>query len=155
MVICVADDAGMHSSQNEQDSRHYAEAAKLPMLEPSNSSEALAFAKAAYEISETFDTPVIIKMCTRVAHSQSVVETGEREERPTKPYEKNIQKNVMMPANAKKRHYDVEKRMKALEEYAETTPSTASNGAPKSSASSPPPRPISTRRKSSATASAS
>ena len=122
MVICVADDAGMHSSQSEQDSRHYAEAAKLPMLEPSNSSEALAFAKAAYEISEQFDTPVIIKMCTRVAHSQSVVETGEREERPTKPYEKNIQKNVMMPANAKKRHYDVEKRMKALEEYAETTP---------------------------------
>ena len=122
MVICVADDAGMHSSQNEQDSRHYAEAAKLPMLEPSDSSEALAFAKAAYEISEKFDTPVIIKMCTRVAHSQSVVETGEREERPTKPYEKNIQKNVMMPANAKKRHYDVEKRMKALEEYAETTP---------------------------------
>ena len=122
MVICVADDAGMHSSQNEQDSRHYAEAAKLPMLEPSDSSEALAFAKAAYEISEKFDTPVIIKMCTRVAHSQSVVETGEREERPTKPYEKNIQKNVMMPANAKKRHYDVEKRMNALEEYAETTP---------------------------------
>lgn len=122
MVICVADDAGMHSSQNEQDSRHYAEAAKLPMLEPSDSSEALAFAKAAYEISEKFDTPVIIKMCTRVAHSQSVVETGEREERPTKSYEKNIQKNVMMPANAKKRHYDVEKRMKALEEYAETTP---------------------------------
>ena len=78
--------------------------------------------RPAYEISETFDTPVIIKMCTRVAHSQSVVETGEREERPTKPYEKNIQKNVMMPANAKKRHYDVEKRMKALEEYAETTP---------------------------------
>ena len=122
MVICVADDAGMHSSQNEQDSRHYAEAAKLPMLEPSNSSEALAFAKAAYEISETFDTPVIIKMCTRVAHSQSVVETGEREERPVRKYEKNIQKNVMMPANAKKRHYDVEKRMKALEEYAETSP---------------------------------
>ena len=121
MVICVADDAGMHSSQNEQDSRHYAEAAKLPMLEPSDSREALAFAKAAYEISEKFDTPVIIKMCTRVAHSQSVVETGEREERPTKPYEKNIQKNVMMPANAKKRNYDVEKRMKALEEYAETT----------------------------------
>ena len=127
MVICVADDAGMHSSQNEQDSRHYAEAAKLPMLEPSDSSEALAFAKAAYEISEQFDTPVIIKMCTRVAHSQSVVETGEREERPVKPYVKNIQKNVMMPANAKKRHYDVEKRMKALEEYAETTQTTPLN----------------------------
>ena len=121
MVICVADDAGMHSSQNEQDSRHYAEAAKVPMLEPSDSAEALAFAKIAYEISEQFDTPVIIKMCTRVAHSQSVVETGERVVPAVKPYVKNIQKNVMMPANAKKRHYDVEKRMRALEEYAETS----------------------------------
>ena len=122
MVICVADDAGMHSSQNEQDSRHYAIAAKLPMLEPADSAEALAFTKRAYEISEQFDTPVILKMCTRVAHSQSVVETSERVEPAVKPYEKNIAKNVMMPANAKKRHYDVEKRMRALEEYAETTP---------------------------------
>ena len=122
MVICVADDAGMHSSQNEQDSRHYAIAAKIPMLEPADSAEALAFTKRAYEISEQFDTPVILKMCTRVAHSQSVVETSERVEPAVKPYEKNIAKNVMMPANAKKRHYDVEKRMRALEEYAETTP---------------------------------
>ena len=122
MVICVADDAGMHSSQNEQDSRHYAIAAKIPMLEPSDSSEALAFAKIAYEISESFDTPVIIKMCTRVAHSQSVVETGERVVPELKPYVKNIQKNVMMPANAKRRHYDVENRMRALEEYAESSP---------------------------------
>ena len=122
MVICVADDAGMHSSQNEQDSRHYAIAAKLPMLEPADSAEALAFTKRAYEISEQFDTPVILKMCTRVAHSQSVVETSERVEPAVKPYEKNIAKNVMMPANAKKRHYDVEKLMRALEEYAETTP---------------------------------
>ena len=74
LVIGVADDAGMHSSQNEQDSRHYAIAAKLPMLEPSDAAESLAFAKLAYEISEKFDTPVLLKMCTRVAHSQSVVE---------------------------------------------------------------------------------
>ena len=91
MVICVADDAGMHSSQNEQDSRHYAIAAKVPMLEPSNSQEALDFAKIAYEISETFDTPVFIKMCTRVAHSQSITETGERTE-VTKEYVKGNRK---------------------------------------------------------------
>ena len=76
MVIAVADDAGMHSSQNEQDSRHYAIAAKVPMLEPADSAEALAFTKLAYELSEEFDTPVLLKMCTRVAHSQSLVEPG-------------------------------------------------------------------------------
>lgn len=120
MVIGVADDAGMHSSQNEQDSRHYAVSAKVPMLEPANSAEALAFAKLAYELSEQFDTPVIIKMCTRVAHSQSVVETGERVELPAKPYEKNIQKYVMMPGMAKKRHPIVEKRLEDLRTWAET-----------------------------------
>ncbi|MBQ1913622.1 MAG: indolepyruvate ferredoxin oxidoreductase subunit alpha [Selenomonadaceae bacterium] len=119
MVIVVADDAGMHSSQNEQDSRHHAIAAKVPMLEPSDSSEALAFTKMAYELSEQFDTPVLMKMCTRVAHSQSVVETGERVEHQ-KPYEKNIPKYVMMPGNAKKRHPIVEERTKKLREYAET-----------------------------------
>ena len=121
LVIVVADDAGMHSSQNEQDSRHYAISAKVPMLEPSNSAEALAFTKLAYEISEKYDTPVIIKMCTRVAHSQSVVDTGERVEH-SKPYEKNIAKYVMMPGNAKRRHPIVEARTKSLIEYAETTP---------------------------------
>ena len=121
LVVVVADDAGMHSSQNEQDSRHYARAAKVPMLEPSNSAEALEFTKLAYEISEKFDTPVIIKMCTRVAHSQSIVETSERVEY-SKPYEKNIAKYVMMPGNAKKRHPIVEQRTKDLEKYAETTP---------------------------------
>jgi len=119
MVIGVADDAGMHSSQNEQDSRHYAEAAKIPMLEPSDSAEALSFAKLAYEISEKFDTPVLLKMCTRVSHSQSVVETGERVE-CVKEYQKDIPKYVMMPGNAKKRHPVVEARTKALIEYAET-----------------------------------
>ncbi len=120
MVIVVADDAGMHSSQNEQDSRHYAIAAKVPMLEPADSAEALAFTKKAYELSEQFDTPVLIKMCTRVAHSQSVVETGERQEHD-KPYEKNIAKYVMMPGNAQKRHPIVEARTQALKEFAETT----------------------------------
>ena len=121
LVAVVADDAGMHSSQNEQDSRHYAIAAKVPMLEPSDSAEALNFAKLAYEISEEFDTPVLIKMCTRVAHSQSVVETGERVEF-SKAYEKNIAKYVMMPGNAKRRHPIVEERTRKLIDYAEKTP---------------------------------
>ena len=120
-VVVVADDAGIHSSQNEQDSRHYAIAAKVPMLEPSDSEEALNFAKLAYEISETYDTPVIIKMCTRVAHSQSVVETSERVEF-SKAYVKDIGKYVMMPGNAKRRHPIVEERTRRLIDYAETAP---------------------------------
>ena len=122
MIIVVADDAGMHSSQNEQDSRHYAKASKIPMLEPSDSAEALSFTKLAYELSEEFDTPVIIKMCTRVAHSQSLVETSERVEPPMKPYEKNIGKYVMMPGNAIRRHPVVEERTRKLAAYAETSP---------------------------------
>ena len=121
LMVVVADDAGMHSSQNEQDSRHYAIAAKVPMLEPSDSAEALNFAKLAYDISEEFDTPVIIKMCTRVAHSQSVVETSERVEH-SKAYVKDIAKYVMMPGNAKRRHPIVEERTRRLIEFAETTP---------------------------------
>ncbi|MBO6303914.1 MAG: indolepyruvate ferredoxin oxidoreductase subunit alpha, partial [Selenomonadaceae bacterium] len=120
LVIVVADDAGMHSSQNEQDSRRHAIAAKVPMLEPADSKEALEFTKLGFEISEKFDTPVLIKMCTRVAHSQSIVETGERKEFE-KPYEKNIAKYVMMPGNAKKRHPIVEERTKKLAEFAETS----------------------------------
>ncbi len=118
MVIGVADDAGMHSSQNEQDSRHYAMAAKIPMLEPADSAEALAMTKLAYDLSEQFDTPVIIKMCTRVSHSQSVVETGDRVEN-LKEYKKDIPKYVMMPGNAKRRHPVVEARTMALTAYAE------------------------------------
>ncbi|MCR5522817.1 MAG: indolepyruvate ferredoxin oxidoreductase subunit alpha [Clostridia bacterium] len=121
MVIAVADDPGMHSSQNEQDSRHYAIAAKIPMLEPSDSAEALKFAKLAYEISEKYDTPVIIKMCTRVAHSQSIIETNERSEVPVKKYEKTPQKYIMMPAYAKARHPVVEARTAALTELAEVS----------------------------------
>lgn len=119
MVICVADDAGMHSSQNEQDSRHHAIAAKVPMLEPSDSAEACEFTKKAYELSEQFDTPVIIKMCTRVAHSQSIVETSERIVPEAIPYQKNIAKYVMMPGNAIRRHPIVEERTRKLIEYAE------------------------------------
>jgi len=120
LVIAVADDAGMHSSQNEQDSRHYARAAKVPMLEPADSAEARDFAKLAYELSEQFDTPVLLKMCTRIAHSQSVVEPGERVEPPRKPYEKNGAKYIMMPGNAIRRHPVVEERTKKLTEWAET-----------------------------------
>lgn len=121
LVINVADDPGMHSSQNEQDSRHYAIASKIPMLEPSDSQEALDFAKKAYEISEQFDTPVLLKMCTRVAHSQSIVELHDRVELPVKTYEKNPSKYIMTPANAKRRHPVVEERTKKLTEFAETT----------------------------------
>ncbi len=121
IVIVVADDPGMHSSQNEQDSRHYAIAAKLPMLEPSDSQEACDFAKRAYEISEEFDTPVFVKMCTRVAHSQGIVEKKERKVPEQTPYEKNITKYVMTPANAIRRHPVVEERTRKLIEFAETT----------------------------------
>lgn len=121
LVICVADDPGMHSSQNEQDSRHYAKAAKIPMLEPSNSQEAYDFAKIAFEISENFDTPVFIKMCTRIAHSQSIVERKEKVKIDLPEYTKNPAKYIMAPANAIKKHPFVEERMNALTEYAESS----------------------------------
>ena len=122
LVICVADDPGMHSSQNEQDSRHYAIAAKIPMLEPADSAESLAFAKAAFELSEQFDTPVILRMCTRIAHSQSIVELGERKNKGRIAYEKQGSKNIMMPANAKQRHPVVEERTKKIAAFAESCP---------------------------------
>ena len=122
MVVAVADDPGMHSSQNEQDSRHYAIAAKVPMLEPADSADALAYTKAAYEISEQFDTPVILRMSTRISHSQSLVETGDRQELPLKEYQKDPAKYVMMPAFAKAKHVVVEERTAKLQEFAETTP---------------------------------
>jgi len=121
LVIAVADDPGMHSSQNEQDSRNYAVASKIPMLEPSDSAECLAFAKEAFDISEKFDVPVYLRLSTRVAHSQSTVETGERTEVPLKDYEKNPRKYVMTPANAKGRRVVVDAREQALVEFAETT----------------------------------
>ena len=121
LIIAVADDPGMHSSQNEQDSRHYAIAAKLPMVEPADSQECKDFVKAAYEISERYDTPVLFRLSTRISHSQSAVELLEREEVPLKEYKKDPAKYVMAPANAKKRHVVVEERMQALKELAETT----------------------------------
>lgn len=122
MVIAVADDPGMHSSQNEQDSRHHAIASKVMMLEPSDSSECKEFAKAAFDLSEQFDTPVIVRLSTRVSHSQSAVELCDREEHELAEYKKNPQKFVMMPGNAIRRHPAVEERMRAIAEYAETSP---------------------------------
>ncbi len=122
LLICVADDPGMHSSQNEQDSRHHAIASKVPMVEPSDSAEALLFAKLAYELSEEYDTPVIMKMCTRVAHSQSIVETSERVVPAIKTYEKSPAKYVMTPANAIRKHPVVEERTRKLAEYANDCP---------------------------------
>ncbi|MCL2519158.1 MAG: indolepyruvate ferredoxin oxidoreductase subunit alpha [Oscillospiraceae bacterium] len=120
MVIAVADDPGMHSSQNEQDSRYYARASKTPMLEPADSGECLNFTKKAFEFSEAFDTPVIIRLSTRVSHSQSIVEIGERTNIDIKEYAKDPAKRVMMPSYARGRHVIVEERLKQLTEYSET-----------------------------------
>ena len=120
LIIGVADDPGMHSSKNEQDSRHYAISSKIPMLEPSDSAESIAFVKEAFEISEKYDTPIFIKMVTRVAHSQSIIEENDRLEVPQKEYVKNGEKYIMMPGNAKKRHPIVEQRTLDLIAYAET-----------------------------------
>ena len=121
-VIVSADDPSMHSSQNEQDNRHYARAAKIAMVEPADSQECLDFMKAAYEISEQFDIPVMLRTTTRVSHSKSLVSLGERTEHPTEEYVKNIKKNVASPANALVNHPKLEKNLAALEEYACTSP---------------------------------
>ncbi len=120
LVICVADDPGMHSSQNEQDSRHYAVAAKLPMLEPADSAEALAFTKTAFDLSEQYHTPVFMRMVMRICHSQSIVETAPRVEREVREYVKD-QSRVMLPAQAKKAHVRVEQRTLDLTAFAETS----------------------------------
>lgn len=122
MVIAVADDPGMHSSQNEQDSRHHAQASKTMMLEPSDSAECLAYTKLAYALSEQFDTPVILRLSTRVSHSRSLAEATERVDGGVKEYVKDPQKYVMMPAMAKARHVVVEERFKAETAWAETAP---------------------------------
>ena len=121
MVIAVADDPGMHSSQNEQDSRHYAIGAKVPMLEPSDSQECKDYTKLAYELSEKYDTPVILRLTTRVSHSQSFVTTEERQNVAVKDYTKDISKYVMTPANAIKKHIVVEDRTQRLTEYADNS----------------------------------
>lgn len=122
LVIVVADDPGLYSSQNEQDTRMVARAAGLPVLEPSDSAEAKEYMKTAFALSEQFDRPFILRTTTRLAHSQGLVELCEREAVEDKPYEKNIGKTVMMPANAKLRHVEIEKRNKELAEAANTLP---------------------------------
>lgn len=122
LVIVVADDPGLYSSQNEQDTRMVARAAQLPVLEPSDSSEAKEFMKIAFDLSEKFDRPFVFRTTTRLAHSQGLVELCDREEIPDKPYEKNIRKTVMMPGNAKLRHVEIEKRNLELAEAANTLP---------------------------------
>ena len=122
MIIGVADDPGMHSSQNEQDSRHYAEAAKLPMVEPCDSAEAVQFVKTAYELSEEYDTPFILRLCTRVSHARSLVELGDRVQPELRDYEKDPGKRVMMPGNAIRRHPVIEERLLKLKALAEDCP---------------------------------
>ena len=122
LVIVVADDPGLYSSQNEQDTRMVARAAQLPVIEPSDSSEAKEFIKVAFDLSEKFDRPFVYRTTTRLAHSQGLVELNERKEIEDKPYEKNIRKNVMMPGNAKLRHVEIEKRNLELAEAANTLP---------------------------------
>ncbi|RNL21463.1 indolepyruvate ferredoxin oxidoreductase subunit alpha [Slackia faecicanis] len=121
-VVLAADDPGMHSSQNEQDSRYYAMAAHIPMLDPADSAEALAFTKEAFVISERFDIPVFIRSTVRVSHTKCAVETGERVETAPVPYEKNQPKWVMMPLYAKPRRLDLDERIERLRAYAETCP---------------------------------
>lgn len=121
LVVAVADDPGMHSSQNEQDSRHYARSAKVPMLEPSDSAEARAMAMLAFEISERFDTPVLLRSSTRVSHSKSPVSVGERSVPAAKPFRRDPRKYVMVPANARERRKVLEQRLKNLAEFSERT----------------------------------
>ncbi|MCK5690099.1 indolepyruvate ferredoxin oxidoreductase subunit alpha, partial [Myxococcota bacterium] len=121
-VVVSADDPSMHSSQNEQDNRRLGIAAKVPVLEPIDSQTAKDLTKEAFEISERFDTPVLIRTTTRINHGTSVVELGERSEVPVKKYRKDAQKFMMLPSVSRKRRHVVEKRLKDLEEYANTTP---------------------------------
>ena len=121
LVVFVADDPGMHSSQNEQDTRIIARAAKIPVIEPSDSKECRDYTKEAFRISEEFDTPVIVRLTTRISHSQGIVELEERENYELKPYVKNAAKYVMMPAMAKKRHVFVEERMAGLRDYSDNS----------------------------------
>ncbi len=122
LVVVTADDPGLSSSQNEQDNRWYALHAKVPMLEPSDSQECLDFTRAAFDISERFDTPVLLRLTTRICHSKSVVETEERVESPVREYGRNPAKNAMLPAFARQKHYLVEKRLEDLREFGESSP---------------------------------
>ncbi|MDU1411802.1 MAG: indolepyruvate ferredoxin oxidoreductase subunit alpha [Clostridium sp.] len=121
MVLISADDPGMHSSQNEQDNRYYAPHAKIAMIEPSDSQECIDYMKEAYRISEEYDTIVLFRVTTRISHSKTVVQLGEKNAVDIKPYEKNIKKYIMTPANSKKKHYEVEERLEALRKYSNNT----------------------------------
>jgi indolepyruvate ferredoxin oxidoreductase alpha subunit len=121
MILVSADDPSLHSSQNEQDNRYYGKFASIPVLEPSDSQEAKDFVKPSFEISEQFDTPVLLRITTRISHSKGIVNIGERETAENKGFERNIAKYVMMPAYASVRHKVVIDRLEALKEYAETT----------------------------------
>ncbi|WP_150844496.1 MULTISPECIES: indolepyruvate ferredoxin oxidoreductase subunit alpha [unclassified Clostridium] len=120
-VVVTADDPGMHSSQNEQDNRFYAPHAKVAMIEPSNSQECIDYMKEAYEISEKFDTLVLFRVTTRISHSKTVVEVGDKKAIEVKPYEKNIKKYIMTPGHSKIKHYEVEERLEKLRQYSNTT----------------------------------
>jgi indolepyruvate ferredoxin oxidoreductase alpha subunit len=122
LVVVSADDPGLHSSQSEQDNRYYGIAAKVPVLCPSDSQEAKDFTRMAFEMSERFDIPVLVRLTTRISHTKSVVELGRRVRRKPKGYRKNIRKNMLLPAFARERHVDLEKRYEALSEYAEEFP---------------------------------
>lgn len=121
-VIVTADDPSMHSSQNEQDNRYYARAAKIALVEPSDAQECKDFLKVAYQISEQFDMPVLFRTTTRVSHSKSIVTFGEREEQAVPSYERNVRKNICAPANAYENHPKVERNLAALEAYGVTCP---------------------------------
>lgn len=120
LAVVSADDPGMHSSQNEQDNRFYARAAQVPMLEPSDSQEAKDFVRVALELSEQYDTPVLLRITTRIAHSKSLVEISDRLEVPLRPYVKNVEKYVMLPAFARQRHPQVLERMERLNQFSNT-----------------------------------
>jgi indolepyruvate ferredoxin oxidoreductase alpha subunit len=119
IIIVSADDPGMHSSQNEQDNRNYARSAKVAMIEPSDSQEAKEFTKIGFYISEKFDTPVLLRMSTRLCHSKTVVELGNREEVPIKGYQKDIKKRLVLPAHARVRHIYIEERLEKLSKFSE------------------------------------
>jgi len=121
LLIISADDQGLNSSQNEQDNRYYAKAAKAPMVEPSNSQEAKDMVKAAMEISESFDVPVLMRTTTRVNHIKTLVEAGEKLQQTKKPYVKNLQKYDAVPAVSKRLHVELEKKMIRLEEFSNET----------------------------------
>ena len=147
LILMVADDPGMHSSQNEQDSRNYAKFAKIPMLDPADSQEAYDFVRAGFELSEKFDTPVMLRTTTRISHAKGIVEPKEKITPKIGEWIKNVPKYVMLPNFGKIKHVEVEERLLRLQEFAETTPLNRVEMGIPSSASSPPASPTSMSRR--------